>query len=135
MKKITRKIGHDIIPHFCQIELTYACNADCIFCYNPENILIRDFKKTDQIVESVAKSQIPHVYLFGGEPSLFPVKKLNEYIEILSPHSSVTIVTNGIIRMEGISKKKRYKNFRQLFFVYFEKGFKIITLRHFVLFY
>ncbi len=105
MKKTKRRIGHDAIPHFCQIELTYACNADCIFCYNPENILVRDFEKTDRIVESIAKSQIPHVYLFGGEPSLFPVKKLNEYIEILSHHSSVTIVTNGIIKMEGISSK------------------------------
>jgi len=96
---------HNVIPHLCQIELTYACNADCIFCYNPVNIPIGDLEIMDRLVESVAKSQIPHVYLFGGEPSLLPVKRLNKYIEMLSDHSSVTIVTNGIIRLEGISKR------------------------------
>ena len=96
---------HDVIPHLCQIELTYACNADCIFCYNPPDIKVGNMDTIDKVVYSVAKSEIPHVYLFGGEPSLFPVKKLNEYIDLLSKHSSVTLVTNGIIRMEGISKK------------------------------
>lgn len=96
---------HGVIPHLCQIELTYACNADCIFCYNPDENIVRNMDTIDKVVYSVAKSEIPHVYLFGGEPSLFPVKKLNEYIDLLSEHSSVTLVTNGIIRMEGISKK------------------------------
>ncbi len=59
----------------------------------------------DHIVESVAKSQIPHVYLIGGEPSLLPVEKLNEYIELLSKNSSVTIVTNGFRKLKGISNK------------------------------
>lgn len=97
-------ILHDIIPHLCHIELTYACNQKCIFCYNPERAKIGDLSSIDRIVYSVAKSQIPHVYLIGGEPSLLPVEKLNEYIEVLSEHSSVTIVTNGLRRLEGISK-------------------------------
>lgn len=96
---------HDVIPHLCQIELTYACNADCIFCYNPANIEIGDLKVIDKVVESIASSQVPHVYLFGGEPSLFPEKILNKYIDLLSKHSSVTLVTNGIIRLKEISKK------------------------------
>lgn len=85
--------------------MTYACNERCIFCYNPERAALGDLSKIDEIVWSVAQSQIPHVYLIGGEPSLLPVAKLNEYIEILSEHSSVTIVTNGLKRLEGISKK------------------------------
>jgi len=57
----------------------------------------------DQIVRSVAASHIPHVYLIGGEPSLLGADKLNEYIELLSDHSSVTIVTNGRITLPDIS--------------------------------
>lgn len=57
------------------------------------------------IVQPVAESQIPQVYLIGGEPSLLPVEKLNEYIELLAEQSSVTIVTNGLRRLKSISNK------------------------------
>ena len=100
-----KHIKHDSIPHLCHIELTYACNQKCLFCYNPERARLGDISIVDKIVENIAKSQIPHVYLIGGEPSLIPVKKLNEYIELLSDHSSVTIVTNGLKRLEKISDK------------------------------
>ncbi len=33
---------HDVIPHLCHIELTYACNEKCIFCYNPERAKLGD---------------------------------------------------------------------------------------------
>lgn len=98
-------VEHDTIPHLCHIELTYACNERCIFCYNPEHAKLGDLSSIDRLVRSVAESQIPHVYLIGGEPSLLPVEKLNEYIELLAPHSSVTIVTNGLRRLEGVSSK------------------------------
>jgi len=98
-------VEHDTIPHLCHIEMTYACNEKCIFCYNPERAKLGDLSTIDRIVRSVAESQIPHVYLIGGEPSLLPVEKLNEYIELLSEHSSVTIVTNGLRRLKGISSK------------------------------
>lgn len=98
-------VEHDVIPHLCHIELTYACNERCIFCYNPEHAKLGDLSAIDRLIRSVAESQIPHVYLIGGEPSLLPVEKLNEYIELLAPHSSVTIVTNGLRRLEGISNK------------------------------
>ena len=98
-------VAHDTIPHLCHIELTYACNEKCIFCYNPERAKVGDLSVVDRIVRAIATSQIPHVYLIGGEPSLLPEDKLNEYIELLSEHSSVTIVTNGLRRLRGISKK------------------------------
>jgi radical SAM protein with 4Fe4S-binding SPASM domain len=53
----------------------------------------------------VAEDQIPHVYLIGGEPSLVPVERINRYVNLLSPTSSVTIVTNGLIVMRGVSPK------------------------------
>jgi len=96
---------HDAIPHICHIEMTYACNEKCVFCYNPERAKLGELSVIDHIVRSVAASQIPHVYLIGGEPSLLPAEKLNEYIEMLSEHSSATIVTNGLKRLKGISRK------------------------------
>ncbi len=98
-------VKHDTIPHLCHIEVTYSCNENCIFCYNPKREKLGDLSEIDQLVRLVAESQIPHVYLIGGEPSLLPVGKLNEYIEILFDHSSVTIVTNGLRRLKGISSK------------------------------
>lgn len=94
------------VPHLLHIETTYACNSNCLFCYNPkrENFKI-NYKKLDLIVKKVSQAQVPHVYLIGGEPSLVPVKKLNQYINRLSENSSVTIVTNGLIYLEGLSKK------------------------------
>lgn len=99
-------VKHDAIPHLCHIEMTYACNENCVFCYNPERVKkLGDLSVIDRIVRSVAESQIPHVYLIGGEPSLLSVEKLNEYIDILSEHSSVTIVTNGLRCLRGVSRK------------------------------
>jgi len=100
-----RKLAYSEIPSLCQIETTYACNQNCIACYNPELTKLGDLSKMDTIVASVAESQIPHVYLIGGEPSLLREERLNKYVELLSQHSSVTIVTNGRIKLEGISPK------------------------------
>lgn len=98
-------VPHDSVPHLCHIELTYQCNSDCIFCYNPLRDQPPNLELVDRIVRSVSTSHIPHVYLIGGEPSLLGVAKLNEYIELLSDHSSVTIVTNGRITLRGISDR------------------------------
>lgn len=91
------------VPHLVQIETTYACNQTCRFCYNPNRHMKIDPEVIDRIVESVHASWIPHVYLMGGEPSLLGTKKLNEYIDLLSQRSSVTIVTNGQICLQDLS--------------------------------
>lgn len=95
----------DSVPHLLQIELTYECNQNCVFCYNPERGKGVDLETIDKMVDKIAKECIPHIYLMGGEPSIIGTTKLNEYIEKLSENSSVTIVTNGYIKLEGISKK------------------------------
>lgn len=92
------------VPHLLHIETTYACNSNCIFCYNPRREEAIDYRKIDKLVESVYQSQIPHVYLIGGEPSLLKEEKLNEYIDKLSEVSSVTIVTNAL-RYKKLSRK------------------------------
>jgi radical SAM protein with 4Fe4S-binding SPASM domain len=93
------------IPHLVHIETTYACNQHCLFCYNPNRNSKIDLSIIDQIVIRVYESWIPHVYLIGGEPSLLGVEKLNQYIEMLSERSSVTIVTNGQAYLDGLSTK------------------------------
>lgn len=93
------------VPHLVHIETTYACNQQCKFCYNPNRNSRIDPAVIDQIVARVHASKIPHVYLIGGEPSLLGTVKLNEYIELLSKQSSVTIVTNGQAYLEGLSTK------------------------------
>jgi radical SAM protein with 4Fe4S-binding SPASM domain len=98
-------IAYENVPSLVQIETTYACNHKCAFCYNPKRGIKPDIPTLDKIVDSISKSQIPHVYFIGGEPSLIPVEKLNEYIETLSRYSSMAIVTNGSIRLENLSHK------------------------------
>ncbi len=93
------------VPHLVHIETTYACNQKCLFCYNPNRGMKIDSSVIDNIVRSIFDSWIPHVYLIGGEPSLLGTKKLNQYIELLSERSSVTIVTNGQIYLEDLSDK------------------------------
>lgn len=93
------------IPHLVHIEITYACNGKCVFCYNPSRNIPFDKGRVDQIVKSIYESWVPHVYLIGGEPSLLGVKQLNEYIELLADHSSVTIVTNGLLFLDGLSNR------------------------------
>ncbi|MCX6759410.1 MAG: RNHCP domain-containing protein [Candidatus Nealsonbacteria bacterium] len=93
------------IPHLVHIETTYACNSRCIFCYNPKRGEGFNREKIDRIVQSIYESWIPHVYLIGGEPSLLGVNQLNAYINLLAERSSVTIVTNGLICLKGLSKR------------------------------
>lgn len=93
------------IPTLCHIETTYLCNQKCIFCYNPRREVDVNYDKLDKIVESVVKAKIPHVYISGGEPSILDLNKLNTYIEKLAVNSSVTVLTNGLKCMKGLSKK------------------------------
>ena len=102
--KAIKKLKHYSTPHLVHIEMTYACNSRCIFCYNPSRKSSIDYSKINKIVNSVYSSHIPHVYLIGGEPSLLKTDKLNEYINLLTENSSVTIVTNGLIYKKGLSK-------------------------------
>lgn len=100
-----RQLWIPCVPHLLHIEVTYACNQYCIFCYNPSRKKQIDPSVIDRIVDSVYESWVPHVYLIGGEPSCIGVERLNAYIRKLSERSSVTIVTNCQIHLEGLSKR------------------------------
>jgi len=102
---IKQELNVPSVPHLLHIETTYACNQQCLFCYNPKRNSKINSPTIDNIVQRVYEDWVPHVYLIGGEPSLLGVKKLNQYINLLSERSSVTIVTNGQIHLEGLSNK------------------------------
>lgn len=99
----TMKLKANNIPELLQIELTYQCNLNCVFCYNPLRNMNVNKDKLDKIVDKVCEAKIPLVYLIGGEPSILGVNTLNMYIDKLSKTSSVAMVTNGFIKLEGIS--------------------------------
>lgn len=96
------------IPTLAHIEITYACMEDCIMCYNPsrEKVNSRDKATVWEIVKRVAEARVPHTYLIGGEPTYGYTKdELDGYVEHLFKHgSSVTIVTNGQVRLKGMTK-------------------------------
>lgn len=97
------------VPTLAHIEITYACMEDCIMCYNPsrERVDQRDKDVVWDIVRSLAKSRVPHTYLIGGEPTYgYSKDELQGYVEYLSDHgSSVTIVTNGQVRLKGMTQR------------------------------
>lgn len=93
------------VPHLVHIETTYRCNRQCRFCYNPCRNMPDNLKRVEMIVQSIYDSWVPHVYLIGGEPSLLGAARLNGFIEQLSKRSSVTIVTNGEIYLNGLSDR------------------------------
>ena len=48
---------------------------------------------------------MPHVQLTGGEVSVLPTEFINEIIDKLSEYSTVSIQTNGIKYIEGLTKR------------------------------
>lgn len=102
--KINRKIRHERVPHFVQIETSYNCNARCAFCYNPCRNTPINIEKIKKVVGAIAKSKIPQVQLTGGEVATLPVGDLNEMLDNLAKNSSVTIQTNAQKYIPGLTK-------------------------------
>ena len=88
-------MNYNILPRFLQIELTYACNSGCMFCYNPTRRKQPNEETRLKILEAVNRYKIDHVQLIGGEITL--LKDLPEYLKILKDINIRSIVTNGRI--------------------------------------
>ena len=62
-------VEHDTIPHLCHIEMTYACNEKCIFCYNPErtdwgglrNACGVSLKMGSRYIQNIPRQKLPDV--------------------------------------------------------------------------
>ena len=54
---MNKKLRVDSVPHLLQIELTYECNQNCVFCYNPERGKGVDLETIDKMVDKIALGQ------------------------------------------------------------------------------
>lgn len=90
-------MNYSILPKFLQVELTYACNSGCMFCYNPNRRKQPNESTRLQILENVNRYKLHHVQLIGGEVTTLP--DLPQYLRILKDTKIRSIVTNGRIFM------------------------------------
>lgn len=71
---VLRKVRAQRLLHDVTLELTYACNLDCFFCYNdrekPGTPLSLDQYRT--LLEDLARMQTLFLMLSGGEPMVHP---------------------------------------------------------------
>ncbi len=86
---------HRLLPQFLQVELTYACNSACTFCYNPNHHREFDEQRCIKILDEVDRYQLAHVQLIGGEITVLP--QLPDYLARLRRTRWKSIVTNGRI--------------------------------------
>lgn len=84
-----------VLPRFLQVELTYACNSQCSFCYNPTHKGKLDKAALLRALEQVNSFEVRHVQLIGGEVTL--LEPLPEYLAALNQVRRRSIVTNGRI--------------------------------------
>lgn len=88
------EIGVDSI----YVDLTSACNLTCKGCYSYQeqknkNISIEYL----DIISSVDIEEKAHLVLLGGEPLLFPRKKIYPYIKVWADKfNTITIFTNSV---------------------------------------
>lgn len=83
------------MPQFLQVELTYACNSSCSFCYNPNHGKQLDESVRERILRRLNDYRLRHVQLIGGEVTL--LSRLPQYLDALSDCSWRSLVTNGRI--------------------------------------
>lgn len=89
-----------LLPTFVQVELTYACNSACTFCYNPNHHALHDDDLTRRILAEVARYRLQHVQLIGGEIST--LENVQEYIDLIAPARWRSLVTNGRIFLDDL---------------------------------
>jgi MoaA/NifB/PqqE/SkfB family radical SAM enzyme len=86
---------YHLLPQFLQVELTYACNSACTFCYNPHHHRQIDDDLRYRILKEINSYKIRHVQLIGGEITTLP--NLARYLECLQDIPWRSAVTNGRI--------------------------------------
>jgi radical SAM protein with 4Fe4S-binding SPASM domain len=89
-----------LLPKFLQVELTYACNSHCSFCYNPTRKGKVDKEHLLEILTSINSFEVRHVQLIGGEVTI--LKDLPDYLRALDKVRWRSIVTNGRMFREDI---------------------------------
>ncbi len=89
------------MKHFQPIlKLTNLCNLDCSYCYYKDTLKNNDISKImpDKVWQSVVDKALDYnlknkyygidFCLHGGEPTLFPINKLKDFIKYVKNKSS-----------------------------------------------
>ena len=74
LDRIIAKTWKENILYSVLVELTYACNLDCVFCYNDRSIAGEPLS-TEQhltLLNDLAEMQVMNLVLSGGEPLAHP---------------------------------------------------------------
>ena len=91
---------------FLYVDMTYDCNMECEFCYNP----VRNYSTLDIDWFEDVCARLPHPVnfrLLGGEPTLYP--HLDRALDAVTKHGhQAAIVTNGL-RLASMSYAKKLK--------------------------
>jgi len=76
------------------IQLNRTCNQKCLFCSNPENGSVLDYKQAKFYIDDFVNKNYQGVIFTGGEPTLNPI--LSEVIKYAEQKGlEVRIITNG----------------------------------------
>jgi MoaA/NifB/PqqE/SkfB family radical SAM enzyme len=88
-------------PAGAKLEMTYACNLRCGFCYtdSPRHTLARTPEMGDEqwahVVDAVIESGVIETVVTGGEPFLRPEATLDAIERLAAAGVGVTLNTNG----------------------------------------
>lgn len=71
---IMRKVRERRILHDVSLELTYACNLDCFYCYNDREKKGKplSLNQYQELLKDLAAMQTLYLMLTGGEPMIHP---------------------------------------------------------------
>ena len=110
----TNKIKHLIAPLNITIYPSFACQADCDFCYvknycKDEHKML-SFSDMKKLIDDIENMQVPYVSILGGEPLLLPyIEDLLSYISKMDIIFNIT--TNAWMLNENIiSYIQNYRN-------------------------
>lgn len=101
-----------------QLDITNACNLNCLHCYQTghstsEDLSFRDWCRIlDQYGALAGKLQLkPHFCLSGGEPTLSGIfSDMLKEIHLRWPDAGISVLTNGVcISPQKIGEFARYK--------------------------
>lgn len=106
--------NHLSAPLNITIYPSFACQADCEFCYVKnycnEDLGIMSLESLKRLIDEIEDLQVPYVSILGGEPLLLPyIEKLLDYMS--KKNIVFNITTNGFLLNDKIIYYvRRYKN-------------------------
>ena len=103
---------------FVSLDVTYKCNFNCLHCFNSsgqEKAYLKEMSEEEmvRIASELAKYEPMSFCLCGGEPLLKKeaVYRIGKAIKMVSPNTSVNLVTNGFFMTDEIADNLKDNEF------------------------